>query len=67
MAAARLDLGELGRAVVRLEGAAVRVSTPDGAPAPVALEPAALAVLARRALTGGDDTPSGLSARLTAH
>ncbi len=67
MAAARLDLGELGRAVVRLEGAAVRVYDATGRPAPVALELAALAVLARRALTGGDDPLSGLSARLTAH
>ena len=45
-----LDLGELGRAVVRLEAGAVRVSCPDGRPAPAALELAALAAVARRAL-----------------
>lgn len=59
MARALLDLGDLGRAVVRLEADAVRVYAPDGSPAPVALELAALAVLARRALTGGPDTPAG--------
>jgi hypothetical protein len=45
-----LDLGELGRAVVRLEADTVRVSCPDGSPAPAALELAALAAVARRAL-----------------
>lgn len=64
---ARLDLGELGRAVVRLEADAVRVYALDGAPAPVALELAALAVLARRALTGGPDTPDGLNAWARVH
>ena len=56
MGRALLDLGELGRAVARLEADGVRVYAPDGSPASAALELAALAVLARRGLTGGADT-----------
>jgi hypothetical protein len=48
--AVAVDLGELGCAVVRLKAGAVRVSRPDGSPAPAALELAALAAVARRAL-----------------
>ena len=50
----RLNLGPLGSALVRRAAGTVRVQTPDGAPAPAAVELAALAILAGRYL---DDLP----------
>jgi hypothetical protein len=46
----RVDLGPLGLALVHRDGAAVRVLTLDGDPAPAAVELAALAILAARYL-----------------
>ena len=50
----RVDLGPLGLALVHRDGAAVRVLTLDGDPAPAAVELAALAILAGSYL---DDLP----------
>jgi len=62
----RVDLGPLGLALVHRDGAAVRVLTLDGDPAPAAVELAALAILAARYLD--DLAParvwSGSSARV---
>jgi hypothetical protein len=61
MTRALLDLGDLGRVVARLEADGVRVYDATGRPVPAAVELAALAVLARRALTGGSEPSEELA------
>ena len=68
----RVDLGPLGLALVHRDGAAVRVLTLDGDPAPAAVELAALAILAGAPARAQDTasspaepaTPSTAAARM---